>query len=261
MPSLLRLLGLCALSILGLLSTIATSGNIRFCEDDDCRFPADESPSGIYLQGEFTSTVTGLPVAHQVTAIISESYDTQIVSADLHYAGTVDTDRDVLTGTLTQYLGSRGPFWGFEGIRQLKLDGTVDSTGIFGDYTGDDDRGRFNLVYSSLYERRSSLAAIAGVWTFSQASSAADVYTVTFTIDGNGELFGSDTTGCVFNGRINIIDDQYNAYRATAGISSCGEADGDYTGLAYLSDIAGTLNNQLTYSISNESYAFRVVLQ
>lgn len=251
-----RRLTLAVVQAAGFLTIIATGGYIRV---GDWPGP-DLSPAGLYLAGEFTSTSGGLPVVHQVDAVISESYDVQVISSDLHYAGTVDVDEDRLSGSLTEYRGASGPFFGLDGVHNITLDGNADDNGLFGDYSGSGDEGRFNLVYSELYERASSLGLTSGVWSYTELASGGGVYTVTLTVDSNGELFGSDTDGCVFTGRIDIINSDYNAYRATASVSSCGELDGNYTGLAYLSDTANGINTALTFSISNASHAFRVFL-
>jgi hypothetical protein len=255
----LKNIGLYMLFVLGFLSIIATGDG---GEDVQLLPPppaAPPSPSGLY-DGQFTSTVTGLPVATNVAAIVSEDLNAHIFGGDLHYAGTVATDGDVLSGTLTQFLGRQAGFFGVDGTRNITLDGSIDTTGLFGDYSGADDEGRFNLNYLSLYEQSSSLDLASGVWTFSEAPSGGFVYTVTLTIDSDGDLFGSDTAGCIFSGQLNIIDETRNAYGVTASVTACGEFDGDYTGLAHSFDF-GAPNNSVRLSIANANFAYWAVLQ
>ena len=79
---------------------------------------------------------------------------------------------------------------------------------------------------------------------------------MTVDIDANGGLFGNDSDGCVFSGRIRIIDGRYNAYGASVRIDNCGNFDGDYNGLAFLSDQDPGRLNMLTMSVSNDAFAF-----
>lgn len=89
------------------------------------------------------------------------------------------------------------------------------------------------LTYNNLYDRDSSLAAIAG--TYNDFGSI-------LTIDSNGILFEQDPlTGCVFNGQLSIIDASYNAYELIMDISACGDANrilngATFSGIAMLDD-------------------------
>ena len=66
---------------------------------------------------------------------------------------------------------------------------------------------------SSAYDTPSSLATIAGNYT--DGSN-------TLSIDGNGVIFEQDpTTGCVINGRVSLINAQYNAYSLSVTFSMC----------------------------------------
>lgn len=247
-----RVIGLTLVLFLGLLTLIGSGGGSGF----DLPLAFDQSPAGIYF-GFFTSTTAG---PNQVLGIISEDFDAQFFSSQLHYAGNVAVDGDTLTGTLTDYRGSRNAFFGFGGVSSITLEGSVATAGgMFGEYTGTNDEGRFNLDYLDSYERASSLDLLAGVWTYSLASSGGGVYVVTFDIAADGIIFGSDTDGCVFNGELRVIDDRYNAYRAVMSISSCNDVVGDYSGLASFSDEpAGP--DRLDLAINNARFAFRAPL-
>ncbi len=215
--------------------------------------PPDASPSGIY-QGRLVSTTAG---NLDVMGVISENSDTWLRSLFASYSGIVSVDGEALTGTLTEYRGERNLFYGFDGVSSVLLDGTVaEREGISGDYTGDLDQGQFFLNYLDLYERGPSLILLSGIWTSSLGSAGGGVYVVTMEIGADGQLFGSDSDGCVFRGELSVIDGRYNAYQAAISISLCNEIDGDYSGLAYLSDFAGGQDNQLDFGISNESFAF-----
>lgn len=259
MNRILRNLGLGALFAFGLLSIVATGGG---GDSVQLELPAPgvrQAAAGLY-DGQFTSTFSGLPIATQVVGVVSENLDAYILGSDLLYSGTVSVLDGALSGTLTRYLGRQARFFGIDGTREITLDGSADETGLSGDYSGTNDNGRFNLVYSSVYEQTSSLDQAAGVWTFTEASLAGPLYIVTLTIDGNGQIFGSDTTGCVFSGELGTIDTQFNAYAATMTLTSCGAFDGDYTGLAHLFDLTGA-DNGLRLSFAKAGFAWWSDLQ
>jgi hypothetical protein len=260
MHIILRNLGLSALFAFGLLSIVATGGgggdNVEL---EPAPPPARQAPAGLY-DGQFTSTITSLPIATQVVGVVSEDLDAFILGSDLLYAGTVSAIDGALSGTLTRYLGRQARFFGIDGTREIALDGTADEAGLSGDYSGTNDEGRFNLVYSSLYEQTSSLEHAAGVWTFTEASLTGPLYIVTLTIDGDGQIFGSDTTGCVFSGELGTIETEFNTYAASMTLTSCGTFDGDYTGLAHLFDLSGA-EGALRLSFANTTSAWWSDLQ
>ena len=213
-----------------------------------------ESPSGIYT-GVFTSTATEPSPNRETIGSISEELDAQFLLLGQHYAGSLVVNDTTLTGALTEYRGRRGAFLGFDGMTTITLDGDVsEQDGIFGTYVGNDDQGRFALSYSSLYEDGSSLDLLSGIWVFNQASSGGGIYTITVDIDANGQLFGSDTFGCVFSGQMLIIDDRYSSYRVAVSVSSCGEVNGDYNGLAFSTPLGS--GSRLHICTDNGLFAF-----
>lgn len=70
------------------------------------------------------------------------------------------------------------------------------------------DNGKeFNLLYDSSSERPASLDRISGIW-----SRTSGDYTITYTIDDTGSLFGSDTDGKIYSGRIVAGENDFNIY-------------------------------------------------
>lgn len=70
------------------------------------------------------------------------------------------------------------------------------------------------LGFDPLYDRDSSLAAVAGTY---QATAVS-----VLSIAGDGLLFSQDaTTGCVVNGHISLISPSFNIYYVTLGYESC----------------------------------------
>lgn len=91
--------------------------------------------------------------------------------------------------------------------RSLKLD--FDCTSA----QGSASQVSATLSYNALYDRDASFAAIEGLY-----DDLGDV----LSIDGAGALFEQDATdGCVLNGRVSVIDPDFNAYRIEFGVESC----------------------------------------
>ncbi len=219
---------------------------------------SDEAPAGIY-----TGTITfdgAPPTTYLASGIISENLDTEIpvfVSSQLHYAGQVSVSGTALSGTLTEYRGAFRRFSGLDGVSSVDIDGSVSTAdSLSASFTTQGGSAQIELNYRASYEEGSSLDLTAGVWSFGEAFLGGGAYTVTLDIDADGKLFGSDSDGCVFSGGVSIIDYRYNVYRAVVRIDNCGNFDGDYSGLGFLSDFGGGRRNQLTLSVSNDVYAF-----
>jgi hypothetical protein len=96
--------------------------------------------------------------------------------------------------------------------------------------TGDD--ASFRLSMHPGYDRPASLDLLAG--TFTRTTSIGYTMTLSFTQDG--QLTGSDSRGCVFNGTVAVPDPTHNFYQVHATVTSCGILDGTYEGHGTLMD-------------------------
>ena len=91
------------------------------------------------------------------------------------------------------------------------------------------DIGALNMDYNPVYEQASSLALLAGDWQFVDR----DGLTIKMSI-ADGQWSGKDSDECVYEGKITIINPNYNVYDVNLSISQCDSVSGDYQGLAYL---------------------------
>lgn len=74
-----------------------------------------------------------------------------------------------------------------------------------------------DMQYDSfLTERPASLDLIGGIWGYTDGT-----YTITISIDAEGNIFGSDTDGCTYSGDTTISDPSINIYRVNFNISVC----------------------------------------
>jgi Carboxypeptidase regulatory-like domain len=174
-------------------------------------FFSDEGPTtaGAYYVGQFT--VDGSSANADVEAITMQSS----IYPDRATSGT---------GTLGGHI-----------VEGVSIDGgitvnTDPATSIAGGQTFNTP---LSVMFSSQYNRASSLATIAG--TYGPGS-------LTLTVSSNGVLFAQDAgTGCVINGTIAIVDPRFNMYGVALTTMNCatefGVPDGAHLeGLATLGD-------------------------
>jgi hypothetical protein len=99
---------------------------------------------------------------------------------------------------------------------------------------------RFSLNPSADYNRGISLAQLAGVYTRRDATIFGEEVTLTVTIESNGQLTGSYSNGCVFNGNAAIPDTSHNMVQLQIDLANCGshgsekQWNGAYAGLGVL---------------------------
>jgi len=248
----------CSPAALNALVLTATGLSIAACDGVSWVGPivVDQSPGGIYT-GSFTSTVLQPSPARQTIGVVSEDFDANFLLADQHYAGNLAVDGISLSGVLVEYSGRQGVFIGFGGLTTVSIDGEVtERDGMFGTYAGDTAEGRFSLAYSETYEEGTPDELLSGIWSYNESSAGGGVYTITVEIDGAGQVFATDTAGCVFSGQLTAIDDRFSAYRVAVNVSACGETDGDYSGLAFYE----SANEVLYIGTDNGQFALAVQL-
>jgi hypothetical protein len=71
------------------------------------------------------------------------------------------------------------------------------------------------LDFDALYNETSSLSKVSGNWTLSTGAVVS--------INSGGVIFSKDTVnGCVVNGKVSLINSNYDAYAVSATYSDCG---------------------------------------
>lgn len=185
-----------------------------------------QSIAGIWI-GSFTSNVSHRTFS--ILGVITEQGMARFISTALHTEYTADrlnVSGNNFSATATVY-GGAGRYDG-----TAELAGTFTQRGnINGTFAGVGDAGSFSLAYNSLYERPSSLEAIAGTWT-----NYASGYYEKFTIDSNGNVSRPVISGCTTSGSVSIIDPRYNVYAVNLTVNNCGDENGFYRGLAVMTD-------------------------
>lgn len=121
-----------------------------------------------------------------------------------------------------------------------RIDAEVDGGVLSGKLRFRGEEYQFTLNASSDYNRSVSLAALAGVYTQRTDTILGEEVTLTVTIDANGQLTGSYSNGCMFNGNASIPDASHNMVQLQIDLANCGSMgsskawNGAYSGLGVL---------------------------
>jgi len=138
---------------------------------------------------------------------------------------------------------------------------------VFADYTWGSESGQFHLTYSDLNDGSPGLDQLEGIWSITMGfltgnGTSFQNLVVTLTIYSDGTAFGSDTSGCTYSGIFSVIGPEYNFYDLELELSSCGERDGAYQGLAFIGPCCGPepRGRMLRFGTSSEDRSFNARL-
>jgi hypothetical protein len=229
------------------LALLNTAVAISGCSDSSDRLKVDSPAAGIYVPSSFG--IHGQPtLIGNTNALISPTGEAWLIMQDGPWFDEVIPDS--IPFLVAGPLNIRGDQ--VNASMRIYPDGQVDSSPliaegnfvqqeyIYADYTWRDQVGQFQLTYSDLNDGSPGLDQLEGVWSITWAFAVGgdavffENLVVTLTIYSDGSAFGSDTTGCTYNGLFSIIGPMYNFYGLELGLSSCGARDGIYQGLAFI---------------------------
>ena len=124
---------------------------------------------------------------------------------------------------------------------EASIEAEVNGDALSGELRFRGDDYQFTLSASSDYDRSVSLATLAGVYTQRTQTILGEEVTLTVTIDASGQITGSYSNGCVFNGAASIPDAAHNMVRLQIDLANCGSQgsskaswNGAYSGLGVL---------------------------
>jgi len=209
-----------------------------------------QGPGGIWL-GEMMTEAGGF---YDAAGLITEDGELHIVTADAEQTvGTIRVSGSNFTATLTAYAADGEVFeQNGKNIIQGSAKGTFVARKTFAGSAslGGVPASQFLFLYDDLYERATSLASLSG--TYSKSDSTG--YTQTYTITSDGSVTGSDTDGCALNGKLSILNSNYNLFRIRVTVSNCDDLNGEYSGLAALTDWNGLVDT-LIVSATGPTFA------
>lgn len=189
--------------------------------------PANNGPAPV-TTGVWLGLVNAIPTA----TVIAENGDAFLTDdSSVLWTGRATTNGGAVTINATRYTndatnGSKDTLTATATSATLELT-TPAGSGL--------------LAYDRRYENDSSLTLTTGIWMVTGTRPLGD-WTITIASDGTfSGMFGS---GCMATGQLSIIDSRYNPMALTLTLTLCGALNGDYSGLATLTDEApGTLNS------------------
>ena len=205
--------------------------------------PATPSAAaGIWL-GTFTSDVTH--ITSSATGLVADTDSARFGLPDTlaQYSGVLNVNGNSFSTTATAYAPHGSTLLDGSEVGTVTISGTFTPKGTMsGTYSGAGDAGTFTLTYNgSLYERRSSLPSVSGLWK----GKILD-FTNFISINNDGAIVGVNTTGCTYGGHVSVIDPLFNIYSVHLDIDTCGSNNGTYDGLAALSDTSDTNDTFIT---------------
>ena len=212
-----------------------------------------QSPGGIW-RGPVFNPDSGS--AYDAVVFSTQSGEIRFITLDGEQAaGTLTVKEDQFDASLVYY-ATRGSAYDRNGLPYSAASGSgilLQQSAINGEARVDGIIARqFNLAYTTLYDRPSSLALIAGEYLESTALGV----TKRFTIDSRGRMSGVDINDCRYSGQVSIVDSRYNMYRVALVLSNCLDRNGPYSGLAVLADDGGRRNDSVLLSASGAIYPF-----
>jgi hypothetical protein len=99
----------------------------------------------------------------------------------------------------------------------------------------------FSLGKSPRYDETLTLQDLSGTYTRTTIVFLGPDSTYTLTVDPSGQVTGSHTNGCVYNGSISLPDAGHNLVKLDMQLANCprsisgsGSSDGHYSGLGLL---------------------------
>jgi hypothetical protein len=185
---------------------------------------APTAPAGLY-QGNFYSDLLNQVIPG--VAAIAPNGEFAAVSFDaMAGIGNWTVNGKNFSGSGTAV--SADPNFTFS--RSLSISGQISPEyRLIGNYNvSGGDRGTFDFyAIPELYRRGISLAGIAGNYSARNLVSGA---TGNASISQFGNISGSDSLGCHYSGQITIPDPQFNLFKVTVSVTTCGPSNGTYQG-------------------------------
>lgn len=228
--------------------------------------PPPPPPVAVPFGGLWFGTVTydGSPTVEEAIGFVTEDGQFRFLALDdvtedmTLFAGIHSVDNGSIAGSGTGLTPPGMSTW-LDGstVTGITTTGTLAPQFSFiGEWFADaGDTGSFEFFYDAEYERASSLALLAGVWTgFDDLGNPS----ATFTIESNGMFTAQNTFGCTTAGEFLISDSAYNIYLVVSTISNCALA-GNYSGMGGITDFASA-NDAIVLTIDNGSLSIVTVL-
>jgi hypothetical protein len=224
-------------------------------DDDDEEFYSPPVPTVAPIAGIWSGTATSVVSQVQMNAVLlaDESGDA-LMRVSIPGTGGVMIRGDACCETSGS--GTAEAFYiGVNGALPVNISLSMSNNSLTGSFTLENNSYNFNLSRSSIYTQSTSLQTIAGTYTRQLDAGFA----ITITISSTGEITGSDSAGCVYNGQLTLPRPDRTLFRVSQlTVSNCSgpfaSFNGSYTGLATLSpETAGGPLNALVWHVTGQT--------
>lgn len=182
-------------------------------------FQSTPSSAGGFWQG----TVTADGVTQDILGFVSETRLFHFIREDgAQFYGTFAITGNTGTGSFTGLAPPNTTFADGSTRGSGTLTATIQSravlniTGSFTTLNNTTSNLTMQVQYDSGYDPDSALATVGGNYTAFGAPGSD-----TFSISNTGVVTYSDTTGCMANGTVSLIDAQWNLYNVEFTFSGC----------------------------------------
>ena len=257
LTSIARVVGIFTISVVGILSIVGSGGGGGSSSGSDgTPAPiADQKLGGIWF-GTGTNNLEP-DIVKTALVISTDAGEFRFISSEgVQSVGNLSVIGQELTGTSVDYAPQGFVFLNGMPTTTGTYSGTiVERESIEGAWQGSTGEfGDFVLTYDDRHKIQSSLATVSGTYT---GFDEFNVPISSFVVDAAGNINGSDSFGCIYSGRIQIIDPAYNVYRINVNAENCGQLNGSYSGLGGYDPSDSSFTYQIDNSInviSNEVY-------
>lgn len=224
------------------------------CNNDDTtqNIIPENSISGAY-RGYFFNDSGGL---YSSLALISEDNIMRLVSSRLggQAVGQITKIDKSYSASLAHYRNPLGnDTFSTKSSDNVELALNITNVEITGTWRISTYSGKLNL--QKLNGLKIDINQLSSNWYINTATSSGTTYSLAISIDIQGLITGSDTTGCTLLG--NVVDPAQVApvIPLNLNLSSCGSNDGQYQGLMTI-----IFSDYLQMSLSNNTHALTAVL-
>ncbi|MFT7007939.1 MAG: hypothetical protein ACJAXJ_002478 [Colwellia sp.] len=202
----------------------------------------DVMPIGLW-EGQLITLSDNSSIA--VAGLIAPNGEIRFITDDGEQdTGVLVLDGSAFSGNLNAY--------DYDGTRigSGTITGNYTATKITGSSFVDNVKiSTFSLSISDESDQGASLSTIKGNYATQDGQTS-------IAIDADGVVSGSDTDGCQYSGRLTTPDSSINVYDMMLTVSSCGEFNGKYNGLAtYAKPFINSTVVGLVFQVDNGTFS------
>jgi len=240
------------LRIIGALIIVTILG----CNDNDPAVINDQNEiAGVYFGG-FVIDGGG---STNIYALISDDNNIRLMFFGLagQATGQLNAIEDSYGGSLAVYQNHYENVFHAKST-DIQIDANGTDVGINGTWNNSSASGW--MFFDKLSDEGQIVIPIqlSSNWELKMANSSGGIFTLAISVDSQGLITGSDTTGCTYFGSVVDLNKMGRVIPFNLNLTTCGVKDGDYDGL--MAVISVGMSDKLVMLASNGAYTFSVEL-